>query len=135
MSLSMIYNKDTILQDDSAVLAWLQVEREIDREWELIQQRTVSDSLRRQQRVGNGMKESNILTVNPYEENRVVLAKLGLAEEEDETFINASYVREHRESFEREHPSSWDSSLQNPFILAAMPHNDSSRRDFWRFFF
>lgn len=49
--------------------------------------------LKRNQRIGQGNKESDRLTVGPYTGSRVKLSHLdSLEESDDPTFINASYI-------------------------------------------
>jgi len=79
-----------------------------------IQEETYRKMLKRETRMGLGEKSSDIVTVQPYHENRVELFPISLPTEEDLTFINASYVDQKR------------------YIAAAMPHNLASERDFWR---
>ena len=52
--------------------------------------------LKRNQRIGQGNKESDRLTVGPYSGSRVKLSHLdSLEESDDPTFINASYITVH----------------------------------------
>jgi len=96
------------------MLSWLAMEREMERQWKKLQEESFVTMLKRNQRIGQGNKESDRLTVGPYRGSRVKLSRLdSLEEHDDPTFINASYITD-------------------DYIAAAMPYNAATERDFWR---